>query len=91
VPEVDQYDIPQDEIPQLDTDTDEYLREETEKDATAIHQSTINPPLKLQVPLIHTVMSQTTTVQIMMAQTTARATQYDPIQSIKQAWNKVMK
>jgi L-fucose isomerase-like protein len=91
VPEVDQYDISRDKIPQPDMDTNEYLREETERDTTTIRQSTIDAPLKLQVPLIHTTMSQTTTVQTMTAQTATGITLYNPVQSIKQAWNKGMK
>jgi hypothetical protein len=57
--EVDKYDInpddPQQSEPQ--TDTDEDLKQEEQKDITTIRQSPINTPPMLQVPFKHATMS----------------------------------
>jgi hypothetical protein len=45
----------------------------------------------LQVPFKHTTMSQTVTAQTMTVQASMGTTLYNPVQSIKQAWNKGMR
>ena len=90
--EVDKYDINPDNAPsepQLDIDKD--LKQEEQRDITAIQQSPINAPPMLHIPFRHMTMSQTTMAPTIAVQTTMTGMAYDLRQTIKQAWNKGMK
>ena len=92
VPEVDQCDEDPDKpSSEHQSDTDDDLNEEEQRDSTTIRQSPIHAPPTLQVPFKYTTMSQTTTALTIAVQTTTTRTAYNPSQSIKHAWNKGMK
>ena len=83
---MDQYDEDPDKPPSKhQTDIDDDLREEEQKDITTIQQSPINTPPMLQVPFRYTIMSQTTTAPTIVVQTMTTGAVYDPSRSIKQA------
>jgi hypothetical protein len=90
--DVDQYNEDLDKPPsEHQTDTDNNLREEEQKDVTTIQQSPINAPPTLQVPFRYMTMSQTTMAPTIAVQMTITGAVYDPSWSIKQAWNKGIK
>jgi hypothetical protein len=92
VPEVDQYGEDPDRPPSKhQSDTDDDLKEEEQRDGTTIWQSPIYAPPTLQVPFKYMTMSQTMTAPTIAVQTTTTGAAYDPSQSIKHAWNKGMK
>ena len=92
VREVDQYDEgPDKPLSKHQSDTDNDLKEEEQKDGTTIRQSPLNAPLTLQVPFRYTTMSQTVTAPTIAVQTMMTGTAYNPSWSIKHAWNKGMK
>ena len=73
--EVDQYDEDPDKPPsEHQTDTDDDVKEEEQKNVTAIPQSPINAPPMLQVPFQYTTMSQMTTAPTIAVQMTAMGT-----------------
>ena len=92
VPEVDQYDDNPDKLlSEHQSDTDDNLNEEEQRDSTVIRQSPIHTPPTLQVPFKYTTMSQTTTATTIAVQTTMAGSTYNPSRSNKHAWNKGMK
>jgi hypothetical protein len=92
VQEVDEYDDNPDKPPsEHQSDTDDNLNEEEQKDSNTIRQSPIHAPPTLHVPFKYTTMSQTTTAPTIAVQTTTTGTMYNPSRSIKHAWNKGMK
>jgi hypothetical protein len=79
VPEVDEYDEDPDKpASEHQSDTDDNLNEEEQKDSKAIRQSPINAPPTLQVPFKYMTMSQTTTAPTIAVQTTTAGTAYNP-------------
>ena len=83
VPEVDEYDEDPDKpASEHQSDTDDDLNEEEQKDSKAIRQSPINAPPTLQVPFRYMTMSQTTTAPTIAVQTTTAGTAYNPSRSI---------
>ena len=92
VPEVDQYDNDPDKpLREHQSDTDDDLNKEEQRDSAAIWQSPIHTPPTLQVPFKYTTMSQTTMAPTIAVQTTTAGTSYNPSWSIKHTWNKGMK
>ena len=92
VPEVDQYNKDPDKpLSKHQSDTDDDLNEEEQRDSTTIQQSPIHAPPTLQVPFKYTTMSQTMTAPTIAVQTTTVGSMYNPSRSIKHAWNKGMK
>ena len=79
MPEVDQYDKDPNNPPsEHQSDMDDNLREEEQKDGTTIQKSPINAPPTLQVPFKYTTMSQMMTAPTIAVQTTTTGTAYDP-------------
>ena len=79
VREVDQYDEgPDKPLSKHQSDTDNDLKEEEQKDGTTIRQSPLNAPLTLQVPFRYTTMSQTVTAPTIAVQTMMTGTAYNP-------------
>jgi hypothetical protein len=92
VSEVDEYnDNPDKPLSECQSDTDDDLNEDEQKDSETIQQSPIYAPPTLHVPFKYTTMSQTTMAPTIAVQTTTTGTGYNPSQSIKHAWNKGMK
>ena len=92
VPEVDQYDEDPDKpLSEHQSDTDDDLNKEEQRDSTMIRQSPIHVPPTLQVPFKYTIMSQTTTAPTIAVQTATAGSTYDPSRSIKHTWNKGVK
>jgi hypothetical protein len=90
--DVDPYDEDPDKpLSEHQTDMDNDLKEEEQRDVTMIQQSPISVPPTLQVSFKYMTMSQTTTALTIAVQTTMTGTAYNPSRSIKQAWNKGMK
>ena len=90
--EVDEYDDDPDKpLSEHQSDMDDDLNEEEQKDSNTIRQSPIHAPPMLHVPFKYTMMSQTITAPTIAVQTTTTGTTYNPSQSIKHAWNKGMK
>ena len=86
MPEVDQYNKDPDRPPsEHQSDTDNDLKEEEQRDGTTIRQSPIHAPPTLQVPFKYTTMSQTTTALTIVVQTTTTGSAYDLSRSIKHA------
>ena len=59
------------------TDTDNDLKEEEQRDVTAIQQSPINAPPTLQVPFRYMTMSQTTMALTIAVQTMTTGAAYN--------------
>jgi hypothetical protein len=79
VPEVDQYnDNPDKPLSKHQSDTDDDLNEEEQRDSTAIQQSPIHTPPMLQVPFKYTMMSQMTTAPTIAVQMTTAGSMYNP-------------
>jgi hypothetical protein len=92
VPEVDKYDDdPEKPLSKHQSDTDNDLDEEEQKDNKTIRQSLIHAPPTLHVPFKYMTMSQTTIAPTIAVQTTTTGATYNPSWSIKHAWNKGMK
>jgi hypothetical protein len=92
VQEVDKYDDDPDKPPsEHQSDMDDDLNEEEQRDSNTIRQSPIHAPPTLHVPFKYTTMSQTTTAPTIAVQMTITEAAYNPSQSIKHAWNKGMK
>ena len=92
VPEVDQYnEDPDKPLSEHQSDMDNDLNEEEQRDSTTIRQSPIHAPPTLQVPFKYTMMSQMTMAPTIAVRMTIAGSAYDPSQSIKHAWNKGMK
>ena len=92
MPEVDEHDDDPDKpLSKHQSDTDDDLDEEEQKDSKTIQQSLIHAPPTLHVSFKYTTMSQTTTAPTIAVQTTTTGTAYNPSRSIKHAWNKGMK
>ena len=92
VREVDEYDDDPDKpLSEHQSDTDNDLNEEEQKDSKTIRQSPIHAPPTLHVLFKYTTMSQTTMAPTIAVQTTTTGTVYNPSRSIKHAWNKGMK
>ena len=86
VPEVDEYDEDPDKpASEHQSDTDNDLDEEEQKDNKTIRQSPIHAPLTLHIPFKYTAMSQTTMAPTIAVQTTTAGTTYNPSRSIKHA------
>ena len=86
VQEVDEYDEDLDKpLSEHQSDTDDDLNEEEQRDSTTIRQSPIHTPPILQVPFKYTTMSQTMTAPTIAVQTTTAGSAYDPSWSIKHA------
>ena len=84
--EVDEYDDNPDKPPSKhQSDTDDDLNKEEQKDSNTIRQSPIHAPLMLQVPFKYMTMSQTTKAPTIAVQTTTVETTYNPSRSIKHA------
>ena len=76
MPEVDQYDKDPNNPPsEHQSDMDDNLREEEQKDGTTIQKSPINAPPTLQVPFKYTTMSQMMTAPTIAVQTTMTVTE----------------
>jgi hypothetical protein len=92
VQEVGEYDDDPDKpLSKHQSDTDNDLNEEEQKDNTTIRQSPIRAPPTLQAPFKYMTMSQTMTAPTIAVQTTVTGTVYNLSRSIKHAWNKGMK
>ena len=90
--EVDEYDKDPDKpLSEHQSDTDDDLNGEEQRDNTTIRQSPIHAPPTLQVPFKYTTMSQTATAPTIAVQTTTMGSVYNLSRSIKHAWNKGMK
>ena len=86
MPEVDQYDEDPDKpSSEHQSDTDDDLNEEEQRDSTTIRQSPIHVSPMLQVPFKYTTMSQTTTAPTIAVQMAMAGSAYDPSRSIKHA------
>ena len=86
MPEVDQYDDDPDKpLSEHQSDTDDNLNKEEQRDSTTIQQSPIHAPPTLQVPFKYTTMSQTMTALTIVVQTTMAGSTYNPSQSVKHA------
>ena len=84
--EVDEYNDDPDEPPsEHQSDTDDDLNEEEQRDSNVIRQSPIYAPPTLHVPFKYTTMSQTTTAPTIAVQTTTTGTTYNLSRSIKHA------
>ena len=92
VQEVDKYnDDPDKPLSKHQSDTDNDLNEEEQRDSNIIRQSLIHAPPTLHVPFKYMTISQTTMALTIAVQTTMAGTTYNPSRSIKHAWNKGMK
>ena len=90
--EVDEYDDDPDKpLSEHQSDMDNDLNEEEQKDSNMIQQSPIHTPPMLHIPFKYTMMSQTTMAPTIAVQTTTTGTTYNLSRSIKHAWNKGMK
>ena len=86
VQEVDEYnDDPDKPLREHQSDMDDNLNEEKQRDSNTIQQSPIHTPPTLHIPFKY-MMAPTIAVQ-----TTTTGTTYNPSRSIKHAWNKGMK
>ena len=79
MPEVDQYDEDPDKpLNEHQSDMDEDLNEEEQRDSTTIQQSPIHAPPTLQVPFKYMMMSQMMTAPTIAVQTTTAGSIYNP-------------
>ena len=86
VQEVDEYNNnPDKPLSEHQSDMDDDLNEEEQKDSNTIRQSPIHTPPTLHIPFKYTTMSQTTTAPTIVVQTTTTGTTYNPSRSIKHA------
>ena len=86
VQEVDQYnEDPNKPLSKHESDTDNDLNEEEQRDSTMIRQSPIHALPTLQVPFKYTTMSQMMTALTIAVQTTTAGSAYDLSWSIKHA------
>jgi hypothetical protein len=79
VPEVDQYnEDPDKPLSKNESDTDNDLNKEEQRDSTTIRQSPIHALPMLQVPFKYMTMSLTTTAPTIAVQMTMAGSMYDP-------------
>jgi hypothetical protein len=80
VQEVDEYNNNDPDKPPSEhqSDTDNNLNEEEQRDSNTIRQSLIHAPLMLHVPFKYTTMSQMMTAPTIAVQTTMTGAAYNP-------------